>query len=136
MGTGGATALDAYRAMWKAYVDASRIPDPQFPDLTRYAQGDALSVFVNGLTSMQRDGLMSRGDVVLHPKVTTVRPNASPPTVDIEDCADTSKTQLVKKDGSAYQDTPGGRQSTKVTVTQVDGAWRVTSFALWGVGTC
>jgi len=123
--------------MWKAYVDASRIPDPQFPDLARYAQGDALTVFVNGLTSMRRDGLISRGDVVLHPKVTALRPNASPPTAEIEDCADTSKTQLIKKDGSAYQDTPGGRQSAKATVTQIsEGVWKVTSFALLGVGTC
>ena len=123
--------------MWKAYVDASRIPDPQFPDLARYAQGDALTVFVNGLTSMRREGLISRGDVVLHPKVTALRPNASPPTAEIEDCADTSKTQLVKKDGSAYQDTPGGRQSAKATVSQVgEGVWKVTSFALLGVGTC
>jgi hypothetical protein len=123
--------------MWKAYVDASRIPDPQFPDLRRYAQDDALTVFINGLTTMHRDGLISRGDVVLHPTITAIRPDASPPTVDIDDCADTSQTQLIKKDGSPYRDNPGGRQSAKATVTQVnDRVWRVTSFALYGVGSC
>lgn len=135
--TGAGTALDAYRGMWNAYVDASRIADPAYPDLTRYAQGDALKVFVSGLTSMQRDGLISRGDVVLNPSVTGVNPNASPPTVEIKDCVDTSKTQLVKKDGSSYQDTPGGRQSAKATATRIsEGVWKVTSFALFGVGTC
>lgn len=136
-GTGAATALDAYRGMWRAYVDASRIPDPQHADLPKYTQGDALKVFVNGLASMQRDGLVGQGDVTLHPKATTVRPNASPPTVDIEDCVDTSKTRLLKTDGSPYADTPGGRQSAKATVSRLDdGAWRVTSFALQSVGTC
>jgi hypothetical protein len=129
--------MDAYRGMWTAYVDASRIPDPQYAGLARYTQGDALKVFVNGLTSMQRDGLVGQGDVTVHPKVTTIRPNASPPTVDIEDCVDTSKTRLVKKDGSPYKDTPGGRQSATATASQLDdGTWKVTSFALQSVGTC
>jgi hypothetical protein len=136
-GAGAATAMDAYRGMWKAYIDAGRIPDPQYPDLTRYAQGDALTVFVKGLTSMQKDGLVGQGDVVLNPKVTTIRPNATPPTVDIEDCVDTSKSHLVKKDGSPYQDTPGGNRSAKATVAQVgEGVWKVTSLAVFGVGTC
>src|SRR5262249_33341362 len=60
---GAPTALDAYRGMWKAYVDAIHIPDPNYPDLARYAQGDALAVFVKGLTSVQRDGLVGQGDV-------------------------------------------------------------------------
>lgn len=136
-GKGAATALDAYRGMWKTYVDASRIPDPQYADLAQYTHGDALKVFVDGLTSMQRDGLVGQGDVTLHPKVTTVRPNASPPNVDVEDCVDTSKTRLVKKDGSTYEDTPGGRQSAKATVSRLgDTTWKVTSFALQSAGTC
>src|SRR5688500_7306397 len=30
-GAGAATALDAYRQMWKAYLAAIKIPDPAFP---------------------------------------------------------------------------------------------------------
>src|SRR6266508_247940 len=134
---GAATALDAYRGMWKAYVEAIRIPDPAYPDLARYTQGDALKVFVNGLTSVQRDGLVGKGDVTLHPSVTGVHPNASPPTVEIKDCVDTSQSHLVKKDGSPYQDTPGGRRSATATVAHLaDGTWKVASFALLAVGTC
>jgi len=129
--------LDAYRGMWKAYVEAIRIPDPAYPDLARYTQGDALKVFVNGLTSVQRDGLVGKGDVTLHPSVTGVNPNASPPTVEIKDCVDTSQSHLVKKDGSPYQDTPGGRRSATATVAHLaDGTWKVASFALLAVGTC
>ncbi len=136
-GAGAATALDAYRGMWKAYVEAIRIPDPAYPDLARYTQGDALKVFVNGLTSVQRDGLVGKGDVTLHPSVTGVNPNASPPTVEIKDCVDTSQSHLVKKDGSPYQDTPGGRRSATATVAHLaDGTWKVASFALLAVGTC
>lgn len=134
---GAGTALDAYRGMWRAYVEAIRIPDPHYPDLTRYAQGDALEVFVRGLTSVRRDGLVGKGDVTVRPKVTESRLAASPPTVNIDDCVDTSQSHLVKADGSAYKDTPGGRQSAKAIVSQVDATqWKVSSFALYAVGTC
>ena len=136
-GAGAATALDAYRSMWKAYAEAIRIPDPAYPDLARYAQGDALAVFVNGLTSVQKNGLVGQGDVTINPSVKGANPNASPPTVAIEDCVDTSKSHLVKKDGSAYQDTPGGHTKATATVSRLaDGSWRVSSFALFTAGTC
>jgi hypothetical protein len=123
--------------MWRAYVEAIRIPDPAYPDLARFAQGDALRVFVNGLTSVQRDGLVGKGDVKLNPSVTGANPNASPPTVEIKDCVDTSQSHLVKKNGSPYQDTPGGRRTATATVARLaDGTWKVASFALLAVGTC
>ena len=123
--------------MWNAYVAATRVPDPSSPDLARYAQGDALNVFVSGLTSMQKNGLIGQGDVALNPAVKGADPNSTPPTVSIEDCVDTTKSHLVKKDGSAYQDTPGGRRSAKATVAKLtNGTWRVTSFALFAVGSC
>jgi hypothetical protein len=135
---GALTALDAYRGMWKAYVEAIRIPDPVYPDLARYAHGDALKVFVNGLTSVQRDGLVGQGDVTLNPSVAAVNPNVTPgPTTEIKDCVDTSQSHLVKKDGSPYQDTPGGRRSVRATATRfADQTWKVTSVAVLAVGTC
>lgn len=135
--SGAATAMDAYRGMWRAYVAAIKIPDPSYPDLAVYAQGDALKVFVNGLTTVQRDGLVGQGDVTLNPNVVAAKPNATPPTVDIQDCVDTSQSHLVKKDGSAYQDTPGGKRKAVATAARMDdGSWRVISFALLAVGTC
>jgi hypothetical protein len=133
---GAASALDAYRGMWRAYVEAIRIPDPSYPDLARYTQGDALQVLVTGLTSVRDDGLVGVGDVTINPRVVAERPG-TPTTVDIEDCVDTSQSHLVKRDGSPYQDNPGGRQSARATTTEVSpGRWMVTSFALFGVGTC
>jgi hypothetical protein len=134
---GAPTAVDAYRGMWKAYVEAIRVPDPSYPDLARYSQGNALNVWVKGLTTVQKQGLVGQGDVTLSPSVTAANPNTNPPTVEIEDCVDTSQTRLVKKDGSPYQDTRGGKRSAKATVARVsEGAWKVTEFALFGVGTC
>jgi len=134
---GAATALDAYRAMWKAYTEAIRIPDPAYPDLARYTQGDALAVFVKGLTSVQNNGLVGQGDVTINPAVKGANPNSVPPTVSIEDCVDTSKSHIVKKDGSAYQDPPGGPTKATATVSRLaDGSWKVTSFALFAVGSC
>jgi hypothetical protein len=131
------TAMDAYRGMWKAYIEALRVPDPSYPDLARYSQGNALDVWVRGLTSAREQGLVGQGDVTLRPAVRSANPNATPPTVEIRDCIDTSKSRLVKQDGSPYQDTPGGKRSTTATVARVgEGVWKVTQFAIRGVGTC
>jgi hypothetical protein len=134
---GAPSAMQAYRNLWKAYVAASRIPDPAYPALTHYADGDALEVFVNGLRMMRRNGLVGRGDVALHPRVTAVRYDARPPTVHIEDCADTGASRLVRRHGSSYEDTPGGRQAVNAVASRIQlGAWRITSFALFEVGSC
>ena len=134
---GAPTPVDAYRGMWQAYIEAIRIPDPNYPDLARYSQADALNLLVRGLTTVQQQGLVGQGDVTLNPSVTAANPNTSPPTVELKDCVDTSKTRLVKKDGSPYQDTPGGKRSAKATVARIsDGVWKVTEFAIFGVGTC
>lgn len=136
-GAGAATAIDAYRGMWKAYGEALRIPDPTYPDLSKYAQGDALKVIVDGLTRTKSDGLVGKGDIAIAPNVTGAQPNADPPTVTIKDCMDTSKSHLVKIDGSSYQDTPGGKRSVTATVSrQPDGTWKVSGFAVLAVGTC
>ena len=136
-GAGAATALDAYRQMWKAYIAAIKIPDPAFPDLAKYMQGDALKVFTDGLTRVKDQGLVGTGEVTINPSVVASMPNATPPTADIADCADTSNSRLVKKDGSSYQDTPGGkRKVTAKAAQQPDGSWKVSAFAVHDVGSC
>jgi hypothetical protein len=134
---GAATAMDAYRGMWKAYVEAIKIPDPAYPGLAKYTQGDALNVFVKGLTNVKNTGLVGQGDVTIHPAATAANPDSRPPTVNIQDCVDTSQSHLVKKDGSPYQDTPGGNTKATATVSKLpDGSWKVSSFALFAVGSC
>ncbi len=130
-------ALAAYRGMWKAYVDASQDPDPTRPDLTRYAADDALQVLVEGLETMARNGLASRGDVVLNPQVSSLEPADDPTSAEITDCVDTSGTELYRLSGEPYEGSPGGPRRADATVedTGNDG-WKVTGFALYEVGSC
>jgi hypothetical protein len=130
-------ALDAYRGMWDAYVAAIGIPDPEHPDLRRFAAGDALGVLVEGMESVQRDGLAGRGDVVLDPEVTTLMPAGIPTEAEIVDCVDDSGTELYRLDGQPFDDTPGGFRRAEATIHELDGgAWKVVGFALYGVGSC
>jgi hypothetical protein len=130
-------ALDAYRGMWDAYVEAISIPDPGHPDLGRFAADDALRVLVDGLESVERDGLAGRGDVVLSPEVTELSPAGAPTEAEIVDCVDTSGSELYRLDGQPFDDTPGGFRRAEAMVREVDGqAWKVVGFALYGVGSC
>jgi hypothetical protein len=130
-------ALDAYRGMWSAYVEAIGIPDPEHPLLARFAAGDALRVLVDGLESVQRDGLAGRGEVALDPAVTELSPAETPTSASIVDCVDTSGGELYRVDGEPFEDTPGGRRRAEATVRDVgDGEWKVVGFALYEVGSC
>jgi predicted small lipoprotein YifL len=134
---GAATGLDAYRGMWQAYQEAIAIPDPDYPELARYAQGDALRVLISGVTSVRDQGLVGVGEAVLNPRVVAELFALTPPQVKIDDCMDTSQTHLVKRDGSPYEDRPGGRRSVEATAVQLDdGTWKVAEFVLHEVGTC
>src|SRR5436305_9118915 len=41
--------VDAYRGMWQAYNDAIKIPDPNTPDLPKFATGKALTTLIGAL---------------------------------------------------------------------------------------
>lgn len=94
--------------MWKAYLDAGRIPNPNYPDLGRYHDGDALAFLVKGLTSMAVDGHVGDDDIVGLPKVVELRGRALRHRWRIKDCVDITASHLVKRDGSPYEHTPGG----------------------------
>lgn len=130
-------ALEAYRGMWDAYVEAISIPDPELPALMRFAADDAFTVLVDGLEQVERDGLAGRGDVVLDPQVNELSPPDAPTTAEITDCVDTSDTELYRRDGEPYHDTPGGLRRAEATVREVDSStWKVVGFALYEVGSC
>jgi hypothetical protein len=130
-------ALAAYRGVWDAYVTAIAVADPNHPSLARFAAGDALQVLTDGLEAVRRDGLAGRGDVTLDPVVTGRQPPSAPETVQVVDCVDTSSTELYRVDGEPFDDTPGGFRRAEATVRDTgDGDWKVTGFALYGVGSC
>jgi hypothetical protein len=124
--------------MWQAYNAAIEIPDPNYPDLAKYATGRALTTLVGALKSVKDQGLKGTGQLVLSPHVTKITPVDAPTSIDVQDCYDDAATHVVRASpGPPYQDTPGGRRLCVATVErQAEGTWKVTQFSLGKVGTC
>lgn len=130
-------ALDAYRGMWRAYAKAGLTANPDEPDLAKYANGGALKTLTDGLRSLKSKGQVIRGEFDSNPQVTSASPAARPTAVEITDCLDDSDFLTYKNSGEPADDDRGGRRSAIATASNLgtDG-WKVTSFAVQGVGTC
>jgi hypothetical protein len=130
-------ATAAYTGMWQQMAKADETADWQAPTLAKYATGDALTEINRSLYTDHVNGLVSTGAPTTHPQVTKVDPPTEPTTVMISDCGNDAQWVKHKADGSSYSDPPGGRRSITAEVRkQVDGSWRVTRFAVEGVGSC
>jgi hypothetical protein len=128
--------LDAYLGLQEAFEKAGEIPDPGYPDLSRYASGAALELLTTGLTSMRAEGLQNSGRTVFNPQVTQLSPAKAPTRARVQDCMDTSRTHLRKVSGAPYKDTPGGRRLAVATVERAGGTWKVTGLGIHDVGSC
>ena len=129
-------ATAAYTGMWRQMAKAGETADWQSPELAKYATGDALGVVNRSLYTDHLNGVVSKGAPANTPQVSKMDPADSPTTVMISDCSDSSNW-LKYKDGQLLNDTPGGRRSIAAEVKkQQDGTWRVTRFAVEGVGSC
>jgi hypothetical protein len=131
-----ADAVVAYRGMWKAVVAAAAVPDPDAPDLRRYASGEALKLIVGNLVIDRDQGKVVKGDVVLNPSVTALRPVDRPTEATITDCVNDTNWLEYKKSGGLWNNEPGGKHHNTATVTLTDGVWKVSSFTLEKKGTC
>ena len=128
----------AYRGMWDAYMRVLMAPDPESPELTRYAAGEALKTLSDGVRDVRNQGLKGEGKFALSPQVTEVTPANEPTKIAVRDCVDTRQSRIVRASpGATYNDKPGGLRLCLATVQrQNDGSWKVTSFGLREVGTC
>ena len=61
-------ALTAYRGMWADLVSAARTSNFQSAQLSQYATGEALTLFVQGLARYQLHDIVTRGEPVLTPR--------------------------------------------------------------------
>lgn len=129
-------AIDAYVGMQNAFLEASKRGDPSFPDLAKYATGQALSLLTNGLKSYQAKGLLGRGQASYHPRIQSLAPPGAPTKASVIDCMNTSDTSLYKANGEPYQDDPGGFRLVLADVQRLNGVWKVTSVGVRAVGTC
>lgn len=118
-------------------VKAGETSDWQSPELAKYATGDALGVITRSLYTDHLNGVVTKGAPVINPKVSSVDPQDNPTTVVISDCGDSTNSLKYKKDGQLLNDTPGGKRAITAEVKkQSDGSWRVTRFAVEGLGSC
>lgn len=134
--TAEAKAVQAYRGMWKAYAKAGLTANPDEPDLPVYAADPALKLLREGLAGYRAKGQVFKGEYGSSPSVAEATPAATPTTVVIADCLDSTNFLVYKASGEKADDVPGGRRSTSATVKSHGGIWKVTSFAVRKKGTC
>jgi hypothetical protein len=129
-------ALAAYRAMWQDMVVAARTSDYESPALRRHASGLALQLIVDSLRKDKQDGVVTRGELVLDPRVREASPRARPTRVIVDDCADSARWLKYRASGELANDIPGGRREIRAVVRNLDGAWKVIDFAVEATGSC
>lgn len=125
-------ALDAYRRMWASVVEASKTSDFESPTLAQYASGQALQLLTAGMAQSRKDGIVTRGEPALGPKVVA----AGPTQVEIVDCADATRWLQYRADGQLKDNVPGGRHHTEATVVVIGGVWKVARLSVGPVGSC
>jgi hypothetical protein len=131
-------AVTAYRGMWQAMARAGQTSDWRSSELGRYATGDALTAITKSLYGDQFNHVVTRGAPVNIPAVRSAEPPQNPETVLIDDCGDTTHwLKYFAGTNTPVDDLGGGHRSITAEVRrQPDGSWRVTRFAVDGLGTC
>lgn len=130
-------ALDAYRAMWAAWVTAARTSDAHTKTIGHHATGNALELILTSLAQDKKDGVVTRGQPVLNPRVQSAEPASDPTHVTVADCADASRwLKYSASTGKLKDDVPGGRHAITAVVQKVGDTWMVVQFIVQSVGTC
>jgi len=130
-------ATTAYLGMWRDMTKAGTTSDWNSPELAQHASGDALSAISRGLYADHLNGLVTKGEPKNVPKVSSATPAENPTTVMISDCGDSTRWLKYREDnGKLADDKPGGRQAITAEVKRLNGAWKVTRFAVEAVGSC
>ena len=129
-------ALTAYRGMWADLVSAARTSNFQSAQLSQYATGEALTLFVQGLARDQLHDIVTRGEPVLHPVVTSLSPNPDPTRATVTDCFDDTHWLEYKTSGGLAKNAAGGRRATTAELVKAAGTWKVTQITVGKTGTC
>jgi hypothetical protein len=134
--TPATAVLDAYRAMWADLVTAATTSDYQSPLLAQHASGNALTIFVQGLARDQLADIVTKGQPVLDPRVTSLTPAVDPTHATIADCFDDTHWVEYKVTRGLAKNSPGGRRATTAVLAKKDGVWKVTQITIGKTGTC
>ena len=128
--------LAAYRAMWSDLVSAARTSNFQSTQLSEHATGQALTLFVQGLARDQLHSIVTRGEPVLHPMVTSLSPDRDPTRATVTDCFDDTHWVEYKASGGLAKNSAGGRRATTAELVLSEGTWKVTQITVGKTGTC
>ncbi|WP_245778109.1 hypothetical protein [Lentzea xinjiangensis] len=131
-------AINAYRQMWRDFAAAGRTSDWQSANLGRHATGTALNKLSQSLYGDNYRGIITKGEPVLNPSVSTMEPAEDPKKIVITDCGDSTNWLKYRKDnGALADDRPGGRQLiNSIVEKQADGSWKVSDYGVHDVGSC
>lgn len=131
-------ALAAYRGMWQDFVVAGRTSDWQSPALGNHATGVALQIMSRGLYSDHYKGLVTKGEPILNPSVSSAEPADAPTKIVVTDCGDSTNWLKYRKDtGEPADDEAGGRRLINAIVEkQSDGSWKVSDYGVHEEGSC
>jgi hypothetical protein len=131
-------ALAAYRGMWQDFVVAGRTSDWQSSALGDHATGLALQNLSKGLYSDHYKGLVTKGEPILNPSVSSAEPADAPTKIVVTDCGDSTNWLKYRKDtGEPADNEAGGRRLINAIVEkQSDGSWKVSDYGVHEVGSC
>ena len=131
-----ARVISGYRTMWADLVAAARTSNYQSTLLPQHATGDALSLLVQGLAKDRTLGIVTKGRLVLQPKVSSLTPAANPTKASITDCFDNTHWIEYKTNGKLEKNAPGGRRATTADLVRMGRRWKVTELTVRANGTC
>jgi hypothetical protein len=131
-----ATVINDYRTMWADLVTAARTSNYQSKLLPQHATGDALSLLVQGLAKDRELGIVTRGQPVLQPSISSLTPAANPTKASITDCFDNTHWVEYKTNGKLQKNAPGGRRATTAELVRMGSTWKVTELTIRATGTC
>jgi hypothetical protein len=130
-------AVAAYTNLLNAFVAASNAGTDNITDLAKYGTDGALQLLAKGLADNKAKGLHSQGTPGIDPPQVTEIASATDPTmVKVAGCVDGTHWLLYDGNGRLADSGPNGRRRTGAQIDKSGGAWKVSSLAIQGVGTC
>jgi hypothetical protein len=131
-----ATAINDYRTMWADLVTAARTSNYQSKLLPQHATRDALSLLVQGLAEDRELGIVTKGQPVLQPSISSLTPATNPTKASIIDCFDNTHWVEYNTNGKLQKNAPGGRHATTADLVRMGSTWKVTELTVRATGTC
>jgi hypothetical protein len=114
--------LAAYRAASKAFQEALTTANPQDPALAATMVGAQLQGVKANLLADQRQGIVGRGTVTLHPKLVEL----SGSTAVVVDCAYSTSVLVYEATGKPVPPvTPPENDGIRATLVRTAGSWKL-----------